>query len=237
MKYIADIVTVLVLAAFAGKGVARGLVLTVGKMITLVCGYAGAHLGATFLKGPVADKLIMPWIGRQLEQSMQANPVSDMTSALTQSGAELERYVMKALQDMGLPAFSLSEGWGRLIDRMTGTGTNIMETAGRIVAGRVSYVLVFILLFLVIELVLMILFTSIDGLKNLPIAGLLNKVGGGILGLATGGLVLWGVMAALILFAPFIAGSGGPLGPEVMKDTVVAKEIFYMAEMFLNGGY
>lgn len=121
---------------------------------------------------------------------------------------ELERQVVEVLKSIGIPEFSFSRGWGTLIDRLTGTGGNIMETASRLVAERISYVLVFILLFLVIELAMMILFTSIDGLKNLPVAGLVNKLGGAAAGLVIGGLVLWGLMTALTLFIPAVTEAG-----------------------------
>ena len=205
-----DIVAVLVLAAFAGRGAAQGLILTVGKLVTLVGGGLGAHLGAYYLKEPVAARVILPWIGERLEQSSQSgvNPAADVTSALGEAGMEL-----------------------------TGTGGNIMETASRLVAERISYVLVFILLFLVIELAMMILFTSIDGLKNLPVAGLVNKLGGAAAGLVIGGLVLWGLMTALTLFIPAVTGAGGFLSPQVMDRTVVAKELYRMVESFLQSGF
>lgn len=239
MNYMVDIAAVLVLAAFAGRGAARGLILTVGKLVTLVGGFLGAHLGAYYLKEPVAARVILPWIGERLEQSSQSgvNPAADVTSALGEAGMELERQVVEILKSIGIPEFSFSRGWGTLIDRLTGTGGNIMETASRLVAERISYVLVFILLFLVIELAMMILFTSIDGLKNLPVAGLVNKLGGAAAGLVIGGLVLWGLMTALTLFIPAVTGAGGFLSPQVMDRTVVAKELYRMVESFLQSGF
>ena len=239
VNYAVDIVTVLVLAAFAGRGAARGLILTVGKLVTLVGGFFGAHLGAFYLKGMVAARFILPWIGERMEHSPDSgvNPVAEVTSALGQAGAEVEQQVVEVLKSMGIPEFSFSRGWGTLIDRMTGTGTNIMETASRLVAERIAYVLVFILLFLVIQLSMMILFTSIDGLKNLPVAGLVNKLGGAAAGLVIGGLALWGLMAALTLFVPSATDRGGFLSPDVLGHTVVAKKVYHMVETFLQSGF
>ena len=45
MNYVVDIVVVALLAAFAGRGVTRGLILSAGKLVTLVGGLVGAHLG------------------------------------------------------------------------------------------------------------------------------------------------------------------------------------------------
>lgn len=209
MNYMVDIAAVLVLAAFAGRGAARGLILTVGKLVTLVVGFLGAHLGAYYLKEPVAARVILPWIGERLEQSSQSgvNPAADVTSALGEAGMELERQVVEILKSIGIPEFSFSRGWGTLIDRLTGTGGNIMETASRLVAERIS------------------------------VAGLVNKLGGAAAGLVIGGLVLWGLMTALTLFIPAVTGAGGFLSPQVMDRTVVAKELYRMVESFLQSGF
>ena len=119
------------MAAFAGRGAAQGLILTVGKLVTLGGGFLGAHRGAYYLKEPVAARGILPWIGERLEQSSQSgvNPAADVTSALGEAGMELERQVVEVLKSIGIPEFSFSRGWGTLIDRLTGTGGKIMAVS------------------------------------------------------------------------------------------------------------
>ncbi len=235
MNYVVDIVVVALLAAFAGRGVTRGLILSAGKLVTLVGGLVGAHLGAFYLKAPVAERIILPWLSTSTGGAAENGPVEQIMGELAAAGVEGERVLMDLLESMGFPRFSISRGWGTLIDRLTGTGTNIMETALNLVAQRIAYVLLFIILFLGIQLVMMILFTSMDGLKNLPIAGLANKLGGGALGLVTGGIAVWGIMTLLILFVPAVTEPGGILSPEVLDRTKVAKEVFEMARKFLGG--
>ena len=235
MNYVVDIVVVALLAAFAGRGVTRGLILSAGKLVTLAGGLVGAHLGAFYLKAPVAERIILPWLSASTGGAAENGPVEQIMGELAAAGVEGERVLMDLLESMGFPRFSISRGWGTLIDRLTGTGTNIMETARNLVAQRIAYVLLFIILFLGIQLVMMILFTSMDGLKNLPIAGLANKLGGGALGLVTGGIAVWGIMTLLILFVPAVTETGGILSPEVLDRTKVAKEVFEMARKFLGG--
>ena len=235
MNYVVDIVVVALLAAFAGRGVTRGLILSAGKLVTLAGGLVGAHLGAFYLKAPVAERIILPWLSTSTGGAAENGPVEQIMGELAAAGVEGERVLMDLLESMGFPRFSISRGWGTLIDRLTGTGTNIMETALNLVAQRIAYVLLFIILFLGIQLVMMILFTSMDGLKNLPIAGLANKLGGGALGLVTGGIAVWGIMTLLILFVPAVTEPGGILSPEVLDRTKVAKEVFEMARKFLGG--
>lgn len=235
MNYVVDIVVVALLAVFAGRGVTRGLILSAGKLVTLAGGLVGAHLGAFYLKAPVAERIILPWLSTSTGGAAENGPVEQIMGELAAAGVEGERVLMDLLESMGFPRFSISRGWGTLIDRLTGTGTNIMETARNLVAQRIAYVLLFIILFLGIQLVMMILFTSMDGLKNLPIAGLANKLGGGALGLVTGGIAVWGIMTLLILFVPAVTEPGGILSPEVLDRTKVAKEVFEMARKFLGG--
>lgn len=235
MNYVVDIVVVALLAAFAGRGVTRGLILSAGKLVTLAGGLVGAHLGAFYLKAPVAERIILPWLSASTGGAAENGPVEQIMGELAAAGVEGERVLMDLLESMGFPRFSISRGWGTLIDRLTGTGTNIMEMARNLVAQRIAYVLLFIILFLGIQLVMMILFTSMDGLKNLPIAGLANKLGGGALGLVTGGIAVWGIMTLLILFVPAVTEPGGILSPEVLDRTKVAKEVFEMARKFLGG--
>ena len=235
MNDVVDIVVVALLAAFAGRGVTRGLILSAGKLVTLAGGLVGAHLGAFYLKAPVAERIILPWLSASTGGAAENGPVEQIMGELAAAGVEGERVLMDLLESMGFPRFSISRGWGTLIDRLTGTGTNIMETARNLVAQRIAYVLLFIILFLGIQLVMMILFTSMDGLKNLPISGLANKLGGGALGLVTGGIAVWGIMTLLILFVPAVTEPGGILSPEVLDRTKVAKEVFEMARKFLGG--
>ena len=176
MNDVVDIVVVALLAAFAGRGVTRGLILSAGKLVTLAGGLVGAHRGAFYLKAPVAERIILPWLSASTGGAAENGPVEQIMGELAAAGVEGERVLMDLLESMGFPRFSISRGWGTLIDRLTGTGTNIMETARNLVAQRIAYVLLFIILFLGIQLVMMILFTSMDGLKNLPIAGLANKL-------------------------------------------------------------
>ena len=235
MNDVVDIVVVALLAAFAGRGVTRGLILSAGKLVTLAGGLVGAHLGAFYLKAPVAERIILPWLSTSTGGAAENGPVEQIMGELAAAGVEGERVLMDLLESMGFPRFSISRGWGTLIDRLTGTGTNIMETARNLVAQRIAYVLLFIILFLGIQLVMMILFTSMDGLKNLPIAGLANKLGGGALGLVTGGIAVWGIMTLLILFVPAVTEPGGILSPEVLDRTKVSKKVFEMARKFLGG--
>lgn len=234
MNYATDIFVILLIAAFVGQGVARGLVMTVGKLAAFAGGFIGAHMGALWLSPVIAGRLILPWLSERIVSSSSYNPVNDMVSGLSEAGLSAEEQLMQVLEGAGLPRFSISKGWGILIDRMTGTGTNIIETAEKLVAERLAYVLAFILIFLIIQLTCLIVFSNIDGIKNLPVAGLVNKLGGGAVGFIMGSLFVWGIMAVMMLFIPAATDPGGPLSPEVLDKTWAAKEIFNYVNSFIK---
>ena len=130
MNDVVDIVVVALLAAFAGRGVTRGLILSAGKLVTLAGGLVGAHLGAFYLKAPVAERIILPWLSTSTGGAAENGPVEQIMGELAAAGVEGERVLMDLLESMGFPRFSISRGWGTLIDRLTGTGTHIMEESG-----------------------------------------------------------------------------------------------------------
>lgn len=234
---ILDLCVILILAAFAGNGVRRGLVMAVEKLAALAGGLIGAHLGAAALKGKVSSALILPWVMSRVESVTgdSYNPVNDFLNQMERLGGEAEGELMELMKEAGLPSFSFSAGWGRLLDRLTGTGTNILETAGNLVSERIAYVLLFILIFLVIQLVCLILFTNIEGLKNLPLMTTVNRIGGGLVGLGLGLCVVWLALMGGSLFFPSLTGAGGWLGSDVLEHTRVAGKIFLAAEQFLGG--
>lgn len=115
MNYVVDIVVVALLAAFAGRGVTRGLILSAGKLVTLAGGLVGAHLGAFYLKAPVAERIILPWLSTSTGGAAENGPVEQIMGELAAAGVEGERVLMDLLESMGFPRFSISRGWGTLI--------------------------------------------------------------------------------------------------------------------------
>lgn len=236
MNYVVDIIVILLVASFAGKGAARGLVMTVGKLVTLVGGFACAHLCARQLKSVISSRLILPWVSGRITSAAESsyNPVDDILEGVSSMGFGVEEQLMDLLESVGLPRFSLHSGWGTLIDRLTGTGTNILETASEVVSERIAYVLVFCILFLGIQLVALTVFSNIDGLKNLPLVGTVNRLGGAAAGFLTGCAAVWGIMLMIMLFIPAMTENGGPLSPQVLDHTWAAKWIYNLASGFLQ---
>lgn len=225
MGKILDISVVLILLAFVGTGACKGLVMTLERSVSFVGGLIGAHIGASSLKGIVSSKFILPWLSEQTNDSGY-NPSVEILNGVGEFGKEMEQELIRMMENAGIPGFSLSGLWGRMIDGLTGTGTNILDTEKHVVAERISYVIIFIILLIVIQLASLILFSSIDGLKHLPLLGWVNRVGGGAAGFLTGiGAVLL-LMLLISVVYPKSAGPGAFMSPEVLADTHVAGKLY-----------
>ena len=146
MNYVVDIVVVALLARVCGKGRNPGIDPLGGQNWSRWREVLGGSSGAFYLKAPVAERL-----------SFRGCPTSTGGAAGKRSGGadhgELAAAGVEGRTGFdgpagvhGLPALSIS-GMGTLIDRLTGTGTNIVETARNLVAQRIAYVLLFIILF------------------------------------------------------------------------------------------
>lgn len=225
MGMVLDISVVLIMLAFAGTGARRGLVMTLEKIVAFVGGLIGAHVGATCLKGVIASKLVLPWLSERISGSGY-NPSAEILNGVGEAGMQLEQELIRIMESAGIPGFSLSGIWGGLIDGLTGTGTNILDTAKNVVAVRISYVAVFIILFLAIQLAALIVFSSIDGLRHLPLLGTVNRLGGGAAGCLMGLGVVWILMMVIPMIFPKTALPGAPFSPEVLAGTRAAGKLY-----------
>lgn len=225
MGTVLDLSVVLIILAFVGTGARRGLIMTVERFVSFAGSLIGAHLGATFFKGILASKLILPWLSERVSNSGY-NPSAEILNGVGAAGGEIEQELMRILESAGIPGFSLSHIWGELIDGLTGTGTEILNTAETVVAERISYVMLFILLYLVIQLAALILFSSIDGLKHLPLLGTVNRLGGGAAGFLMGLTVVCILMAAIPMIFPKTAAPGAFLSRDVISGTHAARKVY-----------
>lgn len=231
-----DGIMLIILLTFAGWGARKGLILAASRLISIAAGYLGAWFAALTLKKPIADKFFLPWITDLVNNSASAayNPVEELLSQLKVMGAGAEADIMRELHDLGIPAFSLTGGFGRLLDKLTGTGTELLPAAANIISDRIAFVLLFIISFLIIQLVLLIITTNINGLTALPLASGINRICGAACGFLFGTFI---VCLSLWLITTFIPGTAadasGFLSPEALKESRILPYLIKIQEMVL----
>ncbi len=142
------------------------------------------------------------------EQANKALQNAGVSSGSPLSGVTLTPELEGILKD----AFNLPDSWQT--DLTAGARTNvaafirnISESAARIALDAASYVLTFILIFIVIR----ILFFFLGWIGKLPVLSKINRFLGAVLGIGEGLLLLWILCRVATAFLP------SEIGPEVME--------------------
>lgn len=224
MSILLDAIILITLLCTAGRGSRRGLIMSAAKLCSIAIGFFGAWGGALLLKGPIARTFFYPWVDQVLTSSGNAiyNPVEHALSQAVSMGESAWQPLADSLKAAGLPSFSITRGFGLLLDKMTGTGQDILSASATIISERLAFVLLFVLIFFILQLLIFIIFHSINGLTSLPFVGGLNHLGGGLCGLLTGAFLLLLVMWLAETFIPGITGPGGLLSDQTISASHLA---------------
>lgn len=223
MKYglIIDLCILLILLMAAGGGAKRGLIKTAAKLVSMAAGYAVAWGAALALSKPLGNRFFLPWVNDSIAKAMEGryDPVNEALNQMTVLGADAETAVMNALNELGLPAFSISDIFGTLLDKVTGTGRNVLNAAAEIISQRIAFVLIFIVTFLVIQLAVLFISDSIEGLTSLPLMTPVNRIGGAVCGALFASFIVLALLWVLGTFFPSLTADNGILSEEALNGS------------------
>ena len=178
---IVDIVLIAVLAISLILGLARGLIHTLlGVVIFVVALMAGGWIANTVTE-PVTDYL-MPYIEEMVVQEVAGSLVDPEAVA---SVTENER-----LGDFGGMI-------GEMIDNAVTSGMATLSDALSGILRTVVYAVVFLLSVLVLTWLLRLITSPLRLVDKVPVLGMVNRLGGGALGLILGVLICF-LIAALV---------------------------------------
>lgn len=236
LHMILDIGLVVMLLAFIGYGVKKGLVMMISKAVSVVGGMLGAKLIATFLKVPVAKLFFLSWIEEAIETSEKAafNPITEMIKNGVTSLKEIEGYLMNAAQEAGLPTFSVSNVAQDINEKLNANGIDLLDASAQAISERIAFILVFVVSFLLIQLVVLIVFTNIDALKEVVVVHLVNQIGGGVLGFLCGGFLLALVLWLLEGIFPSLTADGALLSEAVLAESKLVSLLNRFTQFFFG---
>lgn len=219
--FIIDIGLLLILLMAAGAGAKRGLIRTAAKLVSLTAGYIGARGAALVLSKPVGNRFFLPWVSDSIAKAAAEsyNPVNDVLNQASDLGAEAEAAVMEALSGLGFPAFSISGVFGTLLDRVTGTGRDVLSAAAEVISQRMAFVLIFIVTFLIIQLAVFFVSGCMEGLTSLPLMGPVNRIGGALCGALLASFIALALLWVLGTFFPSLTVNHGILSEEALKGS------------------
>lgn len=235
MSILLDLIILITLLCTTGHGSRKGLIMSAAKLCSMAVGFFGAWSAARLLKGPVARIFFFPWVEQVLTNSGNAvyNPIEQALRQALSMGESAWQPLADSLKAAGLPSFSITKGFGILLEKMTGTGQDILSASASIISERLAFVLLFVLTFFILQLIIFIIFHNINGLTSLPLMSGINHIGGGLCGLLTGAFLLLLVMWLAETFIPGISGPGGLLSDQTISASHLAPLLLRLTHVIM----
>lgn len=220
-SFIIDLIILLILLMAIGSGAKKGLIRMAAALVSLLAGYSGAWGAALLLSKPVGNRFFLPWVSESIAKAAAGsyNPVDDALNQMTEIGADAEAAVMNALADLGLPAFSISDIFGTLLDKITGTGRDVLTAAAEVVSQRLAFVLIFIITFLIIQLTVLFVANNLEGLTKLPLLSPVNRIGGAACGAILAAFLILALLWIVMTFFPAFTSGDGFLSRQALKES------------------
>lgn len=206
------VVAVLILPAL--RGYFRGFLAMVFSVASIVLSIALVTPLQPIVRGILKDQTPLErTIETAVEEAFTEQANKALRNAGISSGSSLSGVTLTPeLEGILKEAFNLPDSWRE--DLTSGARTNvaafirnISESAASIALDAVSYVLTFILIFIVIK----VLFFFLGWIGKLPVLSGINRFLGAVLGVGEGLLILWILCRVATAFLP------SEIGPQVME--------------------
>ncbi len=201
---IVDIVIAVVLVLSVIIGVKRGLLKSLAGVVILTLSFIGASWASQQFAEPVAQ-----WLYPMLEEKIQEYMPQE---ALPQESASLQ----DMLEKFNFSGDALQEMVDEIMKNVSDTGTTVFDAATQSVSHSIASALVFLVVFLVLVLVLWLLMQPLHLVMKLPGLNLVNRLGGGALGLIIGALLVFLAVWVMLRF-------GLLLTPEMVEESFLLK--------------
>jgi len=222
---ILDLIILGILAIFLIRGLTKGIIMMLSGLAALVAGIFGGSFIAKQFSKPVADALILPWVSKTLNlaaagEQLPEGAVISGSGRLSESAAGSITGIMELSK---LPGFSFAGTLDNIGLYIKDTGADLLNAASEVVAERMAYIALFILAFVVIQVIVFLIFKLFNMVSKAPVLNTLNKAAGGAVGLITGALLVLLLMWVASTFVKPAAADGGILSEEIIEQTYIAR--------------
>ena len=210
-----DLIVLILLIAFALRGAARGLVLSLCSLLAVVVAFAGAGIAARTLSPMVAQALEPKFaaaIEEQLEESLRAQ--AQQGHPLSLEDVPLER-VLDVLRDMGLYDSLIDKVDQAVEEGLTHAAASAAAKVAAALAQSAAYQLIFAVGFVLLVALWQVVSRVLDLVSRLPVLDTLNKSMGALFGL----LQAWVVVCVLAWLLRF----GNVVDQETMEKTFLLR--------------
>lgn len=215
-----DLIILILLAAFAIRGAARGLVFSLCSLLAVAVAFVGAGIAARTLSPMVAQALepkIAAAIEEQLEESLRTQVQQGQQAALTLEDIPLEG-VLDLLREMGVYDSLIDKVDQAVEEGLTHAAASAAAKVAAALAQSVAYQILFAVSFVLLMALWQVVSRVLDLVSKLPVLDTLNKSMGALFGLLQAGVIVC-ILAWLLRF-------GNLVDQETVQKTVLLR--FFM---------
>lgn len=207
-----DLIILAVILIYLLIGLRRGFVMMVAHCIGGILSYILASTAASRLAEPVSEAILVPYLSKTISSSILASDGETATAAeIWNSQSE---YLRGLLMKGGLSEDALA-----LAENPIG---QLSEAIASVVGRAISYVVLFLLFFLLCSALIHMLARVVNLVAHLPVLGSFNSLLGGLLGAGFGLVLCTIVLWTIKLFVPAAYSDYGILPPATMHQSIIA---------------
>ncbi len=217
IKFLIDILIILVLIFFIWRGAKRGLILSLFSLAAIFVAFFAAQFVATNFYKPVAN-IMQPSIQLKIDEAVDAAKssisnrleISSDEDTSSQSDYSL-REVLNAIKDSGLYSGTYDFLDSAIDDKIVEVTTTASEAIASYLARLIATVLLFGLTFIIVLLLWFLIGRALDLAFKLPILSVINSIGGIALGLIKGILMILVLVWLARVFGIISDETAGPI--------------------------
>lgn len=188
MAWIIDIILLLVLLICMRYCYSKGLLYTVFMLVSFVVAFLLAFICAKAFAPQLSHSLIEPRMEETVAQRLQQLSIPDLSGALQEQSEALQQL----LQQFGLDPAVLQE---------VTSGDALQSTLIQTASQRIAFDILFVITFFVVKVILYVLSKALGIVDKLPLIHGANHLLGGLLGLALGLVVVFGLAVLIDCFS------------------------------------
>ena len=197
---IVDIVLLVILALCVWNGYKNGFIRGIFGLLAVVIALYGASLAAKMYSNEFTS-MFKPFVGGLLDRSINRAVGEDTgdeegvtrrftTSFLAEDTTDVYEVSYAALRNIGLSDNAAEKMAREVSDGVSKVGRDMSQYLTRVVCGRVAYVCVFLLAFILIAVALAIVGNALDIVFAFPGLGIIDSILGAIFGVAKGLMII-----------------------------------------------
>lgn len=193
---IIDIIIVLIILFNLFRGWSKGLVLSLGGVISLIISWVISKRYYKSFSTYLTENI--DWI-----QELKADWVYKINNSFT-TESQLKEGISDGsfFKALDIPTY-FERGINQMImDSNLGTSNNINQEFAEIIISALMNILSFILLFIIILLVIKLILLTIDAIFTVPVLNEINKFGGMLFGFVIANFTIFLLMAIIVILIP-----------------------------------